>query len=151
MYCCHGWALGVCAQPDACPCLPVSSLPNPQNCKYAVQRDVLPDGTVVPAGAQVIYSPYVVNRLEGVWGPDALAFRPERWLEMDKAPTPYAYLTFNAGRLELSGWFMSVVWISRFCYEQWGLTGVEECICRGGCLWQDEIGCAGVQPAHIGK
>lgn len=68
-----------------------------QNCKYAVQRDVLPDGTVVPAGAQVIYSPYVVNRLEGVWGADALTFRPERWLEMDKAPSPYAYLTFNAG------------------------------------------------------
>lgn len=62
-----------------------------------MQRDVLPDGTVVPAGAQVVYSPYVVNRLAGVWGADALAFRPERWLEMDKAPSPYAYLTFNAG------------------------------------------------------
>lgn len=68
-----------------------------QNCKYAVARDVLPDGTVIPSGSQVIYSPYVVNRMESFWGPDALAFRPERWMEMDATPTPYHYLTFNAG------------------------------------------------------
>lgn len=68
-----------------------------QNCTYAVTRDVLPDGTVIPAGSQVIYSPYVVNRMETFWGPDALAFRPERWLEMDTTPSPYNYLTFNAG------------------------------------------------------
>jgi len=68
-----------------------------QNCKYAVARDVLPDGTVIPPGSQVIYSPYVVNRMEAFWGPDALAFRPERWLEMEATPTPYHYLTFNAG------------------------------------------------------
>ena len=97
-----------------CPCAPAPAavpLP-PQNAKYAVSRDVLPDGTVVPAGTQVIYSAYVVNRLARVWGPDALSFRPERWLEMDKAPSPYAYLTFNAGArvaglggvLSVAGW-----------------------------------------------
>lgn len=69
----------------------------PQNTKYAVHRDILPDGTVVPPGAQVIYSPYVGNRLAAVWGPDPLDFRPDRWLEMDKAPSPINYLTFNAG------------------------------------------------------
>lgn len=68
-----------------------------QNCKYAVHCDVLPDGTVVPAGAQVIYSAYVGNRMSAVWGPDPLAFRPDRWLEMEKAPSPINYLTFNAG------------------------------------------------------
>jgi cytochrome P450 len=62
----------------------------------------------------VIYSPYVVNRLEGVWGPDALAFRPERWLEMDKAPTPYAYLTFNAGQqgsVNLTRELLGCLWV----------------------------------------
>lgn len=73
------------------------TLPHTQNAKYSIERDVLPDGTVVPAGAQVIYSAYVVNRLERYWGPDAAAFKPERWMDMDKAPTPYNYLTFNAG------------------------------------------------------
>jgi len=68
-----------------------------QTCKYAVARDVLPDGTVIPAGSQVIYSAYAGNRMEAFWGPDALAFRPDRWLEMDATPTPYHYLTFNAG------------------------------------------------------
>lgn len=72
-----------------------------------MNRDVLPDGTVVPAGTQIIYSAYVVNRLQSVWGPDALAFRPERWMDMDKAPSPYTYLTFNAGRWFGLRWSMS--------------------------------------------
>ena len=31
----------------------------PIDIKYAVDRDVLPDGTIVPAGSMVCYSPYV--------------------------------------------------------------------------------------------
>jgi hypothetical protein len=68
----------------------------------------------------VIYSAYVVNRLEGVWGPDALAFRPERWLEMDKAPTPYAYLTFNAGQqggVKRDPYFGGCLWV---CWDAFG-------------------------------
>jgi cytochrome P450 len=43
--------------------------------KFAVAADVLPDGTHIPAGAQLIYSPFVVNRLKVFWGPDADMFR----------------------------------------------------------------------------
>ncbi len=39
-----------------------------------------------------------MNRNPAVWGADAESFRPERWLEMDKMPTPYEYPVFNAGR-----------------------------------------------------
>ncbi|KAK8096268.1 hypothetical protein PG999_014290 [Apiospora kogelbergensis] len=40
----------------------------------------LPDGAVAPPGTSVGMSPYVLGRNRGVWGPDADAFRPERWL-----------------------------------------------------------------------
>ena len=33
----------------------------PIDIKYAVDRDVLPDGTIVPAGSMVCYSPYVFH------------------------------------------------------------------------------------------
>ncbi|KAF7536624.1 hypothetical protein G7054_g4385 [Neopestalotiopsis clavispora] len=41
----------------------------------------LPDGRFVPAGTAVGINPYVVARNRGVWGDDADAFRPERWLQ----------------------------------------------------------------------
>ena len=43
--------------------------------KTAVNPDVLPDGSPVPAGALVLYSPYVSNRNPNVWGEDAGDFR----------------------------------------------------------------------------
>lgn len=53
----------------------------PQDCKYAVRDDWLPDGTPVPKGSLLLYSPYVVCRLPSFWGEDAGEFRPERWLK----------------------------------------------------------------------
>eukprot|EP00775_Hariotina_reticulata_P011335 gene11335-11485_t len=69
----------------------------PQDVKYAVAADVLPDGTHIPKHAQVMYSPFIVNRLKVFWGQDADQFRPDRWLEMETQPSPYRYLSFNAG------------------------------------------------------
>ena len=40
----------------------------------------LPDGSFVPPGAAVGINPYIVGRNEKLWGDDADAFRPERWL-----------------------------------------------------------------------
>lgn len=48
---------------------------NTQNLKFAVRADTLPDGSTIPAGCQVLYSPYVVNRSKSFWGPDAVEFR----------------------------------------------------------------------------
>jgi len=92
----------------------------PQDCKFALRDDALPDGTPVPRGALVLYSPYVVCRLPALWGADAGEFRPERWLKEEEegaggegggeggaggpppakgflAPSPYAFPAFNAG------------------------------------------------------
>jgi cytochrome P450 len=46
-----------------------------QNIKYAVRADTLPDGSHIPAGGQLLYSPWVVNRSKAFWGADAEEFR----------------------------------------------------------------------------
>src|SRR5436305_6924802 len=56
-------------------------------------------GMRIPAGAIALYSPYVTQRLPGLW-PDPLAFRPERWDKADPhyvEPEPLSYLPFGAG------------------------------------------------------
>jgi fatty acid omega-hydroxylase len=52
----------------------------PKNIKVALNRDVLPDGTVVPAGCQIAHIPFMMGRMQSIWGDDARQFRPERWL-----------------------------------------------------------------------
>ena len=39
----------------------------PKDIKYALKKDVLPDGTVIPGGAAVIYCPYAMGRDERLW------------------------------------------------------------------------------------
>ncbi|KAL4302042.1 hypothetical protein GQ457_10G008940 [Hibiscus cannabinus] len=74
----------------------------PQDFKYVVQDDVLPDGTFVPNGSTVTYSIYSVGRMKTIWGDDCMEFRPERWLspQGDKFDPPkdgYKFVSFNAG------------------------------------------------------
>ncbi|KAG1337743.1 cytochrome P450 86A1 [Cocos nucifera] len=74
----------------------------PQDSKYVVADDVLPDGTAVPAGSTVTYSIYSVGRMEGIWGKDCMEFRPERWLTADggrfePAKDGYRFVAFNGG------------------------------------------------------
>ncbi|KAF2716477.1 cytochrome P450 3A4 [Polychaeton citri CBS 116435] len=64
---------------------------------------------LVPAGVQVILSPWAINRNECLWGADAASFRPERWIDTDAetgveksnnsggAESNYANLTFLHG------------------------------------------------------
>ncbi|KAG6554469.1 hypothetical protein Mapa_003847 [Marchantia paleacea] len=68
--------------------------------KYAVDDDVLPDGTVVKSGDSVVYVPYAMGRLELLWGPDASQFRPERWLKDNiyQHESPYKFSAFQAGQ-----------------------------------------------------
>ncbi|XP_057483644.1 cytochrome P450 86A1-like [Actinidia eriantha] len=74
----------------------------PEDFKYVVSDDVLPDGTRVPAGSTVTYSIYSVGRMKSVWGEDCLKFKPERWLSagLDRFEPPkdgYRFVSFNAG------------------------------------------------------
>jgi len=89
--------------------------PVPEDFKFAVKQDVLPDGTNIPAGACVMYSPFSINRNHNIWGTtntDVEAdsnrnatvaeysvddFFPERFLEASFVPTAFTFPTFNAG------------------------------------------------------
>jgi cytochrome P450 len=70
--------------------------PVPKDPKLAVSSDRLPDGTFVPAGAHVMYAPWIMGRLPSVWGDDALEWRPERFLNQPQ-PNPYKFPVFQAG------------------------------------------------------
>ncbi|KAI9361690.1 cytochrome P450 [Zopfochytrium polystomum] len=70
--------------------------PVPYNVKQAVADDVLPNGVHVPKGTLLAWGPYALGRSTRIWGADAAAFRPERWLDAP-GPSPYAYNAFNAG------------------------------------------------------
>ncbi|XP_020215443.1 cytochrome P450 94C1 [Cajanus cajan] len=67
--------------------------------KYASEDDVLPDGTFVRKGSRVTYHPYAMGRMERIWGPDCLDFRPERWLRdgVFVPACPFKYPVFQAG------------------------------------------------------
>ncbi|KAK7404834.1 hypothetical protein VNO78_05823 [Psophocarpus tetragonolobus] len=67
--------------------------------KYASEDDVLPDGTFVRRGSRITYHPYAMARMDNIWGPDCLEFRPERWLRhgVFVPPCPFKYPVFQAG------------------------------------------------------
>lgn len=71
----------------------------PEDSKYVVSDDILPDGTFVPAGSSITYSIYSVGRMEAIWGEDCLVFRPERWISGGRFDPPdgYKFVAFNAG------------------------------------------------------
>ncbi|KAK4799284.1 hypothetical protein SAY86_024649 [Trapa natans] len=67
--------------------------------KFCQKDDILPDGTFVKSGTRVTYHPYAMGRMEELWGPDCLEFRPGRWLEEGKfrPENPFKYPIFQAG------------------------------------------------------
>ncbi|KAK6145301.1 hypothetical protein DH2020_022121 [Rehmannia glutinosa] len=74
----------------------------PEDFKYVVSDDVLPDGTALPSGSTVTYSIYSVGRMKSIWGEDCLEFKPERWLSAggDRFEPPkdgYKFVAFNGG------------------------------------------------------
>ncbi|KAG8475644.1 hypothetical protein CXB51_032588 [Gossypium anomalum] len=71
----------------------------PQDPKGILEDDILPDGTKVKAGGMVTYVPYSMGRMEYNWGPDAAAFRPERWLKEGcfQNASPFKFTAFQAG------------------------------------------------------
>ncbi|THU82991.1 cytochrome P450 monooxygenase pc-3 [Dendrothele bispora CBS 962.96] len=55
----------------------------------------------VPADTRCVYSVFLMHRREDLWGPDALEFDPDRFLDerLHKylTPNPFIFLPFNAG------------------------------------------------------
>jgi len=69
--------------------------PVPFEVKMAAQDDTLPDGTFVPAGVEVHFSPWLMGHSERLWkNPEH--FDPERWIGSPK-PSSFAYPVFQAG------------------------------------------------------
>ncbi|KAK0184281.1 cytochrome P450 [Armillaria mellea] len=67
-----------------------SSLPNKGRAPY-----------YIPSNTQVLFSTFSMHRRTDLWGPDALEFDPDRFLDsrLHKylTPNPYIFLPFNAG------------------------------------------------------
>ncbi|KAG8483490.1 hypothetical protein CXB51_023110 [Gossypium anomalum] len=68
--------------------------------KFAQEDDVLPDDTFVRKGTRVTYHPYAMGRMERIWGPDCLHYKPERWLQNGRyvPENLYKFPVFQAGK-----------------------------------------------------
>lgn len=65
-----------------------------------------PDGDspiLVRKGELVVFSQYVNSRKQNIYGPDADAFRPERWEGPELANIGWAYFPFNGGPRQCLG------------------------------------------------
>ncbi|KAH9319219.1 hypothetical protein KI387_020988, partial [Taxus chinensis] len=72
----------------------------PISYRQAIEDSILPDGTHVKKDSKLLYFIYATNRMESLWGKDALEFRPERWINKEGAcmkEWDYKYPVFNAG------------------------------------------------------
>lgn len=71
----------------------------PIELKICQSDDTLPDGTFVPKGAGIVFSPYAMNRDSRLWErPEE--FDPSRWLTESGSFTDrssFAFPSFNAG------------------------------------------------------
>ena len=76
--------------------------PAPDNYRFAVNDDILPDGTQIPAGSLVMFSPYTINHSEKVWGENPDEFDPSRWIDTGE-PSPSRSPTFGAGPRQCPG------------------------------------------------
>ena len=68
--------------------------------KHCVADCVMPDGSRLPAGTMLAYSPYCLNRLHTIWGHDAQRFNPHRWIDTHGHivhPSNFKFASFNAG------------------------------------------------------
>lgn len=53
----------------------------PKNIKTAVADDQIPNGPFIRAGEMVVWNDWSMGRSTDVWGPDAIEFKPSRWID----------------------------------------------------------------------
>jgi cytochrome P450 len=63
-------------------------------------------GHDLPAGTPIVFSPYVTQRDPKLWGDDAAAFRPARWLEAE--PAPYTFIPFGGAYRKCIGFALAL-------------------------------------------
>lgn len=75
--------------------------PVPVELKECTAETLFPDGTVLPKGAVVIWVPWAMGRSSNIWGDDADAFRPTRWLDASSqqliSKSAFEFPVFNGG------------------------------------------------------
>ncbi|KAL8168298.1 hypothetical protein V2J09_009797 [Rumex salicifolius] len=74
--------------------------PVPHNHRAACQEETLPSGHKVGPNTIIITCPYVMGRMEELWGKDCLEFKPERWITEQgtiRYEPAHKFLVFNAG------------------------------------------------------
>ncbi|XP_026380365.1 alkane hydroxylase MAH1-like [Papaver somniferum] len=73
--------------------------PVPINSKTVLNEVVLPDGSLIQPGMQILIPFYSVGRMPWIWGEDCLEFRPERWIDDDGKLNRHEskFFTFNLG------------------------------------------------------
>ncbi|TFK72864.1 cytochrome P450 monooxygenase pc-3 [Pluteus cervinus] len=81
--------------------------PVPLNSRRAAKATTFPPLTpggkliFIPEGATIVYSVFYMHRRRDLWGPDALEFDPDRFIDsrLQKyfLPNPWIFLPFNAG------------------------------------------------------
>ncbi|MCL7026419.1 hypothetical protein MKW94_000352 [Papaver nudicaule] len=73
----------------------------PLNSKTVLKEVVLPDGSLVKPGMQIVISLYSVGRMPWIWGEDCLEFKPERWIDDDgkliRHDNMSKFVAFNLG------------------------------------------------------
>ncbi|KAI3966970.1 hypothetical protein MKX01_040611 [Papaver californicum] len=73
----------------------------PLNSKSVLKEVVLPDGSLVKPGMQILISFYSVGRMPWIWVEDCLGFKPERWIDNDgmliRLENMSKFVTFNLG------------------------------------------------------
>lgn len=115
----------------------------PTNSRFANKSTILPRGggphgaspIHIAAGQGVSYSVYAMHRRRDIYGPDADAFRPERW---ETLRVGWGYLPFNGGpRICVGQQFAlteAAYAVVRLCQEFGGLED------RDGGVWREQFG-----------
>ncbi|KAJ3827534.1 cytochrome P450 [Lentinula raphanica] len=95
-----------------------------QSNKHTTLPPITPGGKpfFVPAWTRCIYSVFVMHRRTDLWGPDALTFDPDRFLDerVHKylTPNPFIFLPFNAGPRICLGQQLQLAIVDQFAYNE---------------------------------